>query len=320
MCDFAMRVCLDVFALLHIIIRLDLRQDGQPFVVFPRNADHAKIAESAKTPTALLVDTLALANRPQQVQLVQILGKLEQCQLSLGEVASLSDGEDKVFEVEETGLLKVEADKAKLAPSLAILDEHIKNFAAYMTSLPQAQLQQEPFAAYAFPNVVQQLNGLFEKVAHAAIDRWRDVCMTTIASIKDVFPEGWKAKCVTTFDMEWVKSKMLNKAVFENLGSDYQFLAMWLRSLDRCPVAKELFEKRWAEELAEIRSVSADSLSFASTILAYNVLIYKFPKLGSPERRQSIKDVTKKIRTKLGKEAEIPREVRDRMMAAISGK
>ena len=67
MCDFAMRVCLDVFALLHIIIRLDLRQDGQPFVVFPKNPDHAKIAESAKTPTALLVDTLALANRPQQL-------------------------------------------------------------------------------------------------------------------------------------------------------------------------------------------------------------------------------------------------------------
>ena len=79
-------------------------------------------------------------------------------------------------------------------------------------------------------------------------------------------------------------------------------------------------EDRWKAEIKETREVASDAVSFASTILAYHVLIYKFKNLNSGERRQHVKDVKKKIKLKLGKDAVIPEAVHDRLMGAISGK
>ena len=288
--------------------------------MYPSNATHSKIAERTETPGIVLMDILCMANRLPEAHLVQALMKLERCQIGLAEVKSLSEEENQVLEVDDTGLLKMELDKAKLAPAIAKLHSHTKLFNVFISSLPQRDLQQAPLAEYDFPQVVTRLDEMLEFETNTSIDRWKDVCVTVTSSIKGVFPDNWKAKCVTSYDIDWVKSHLLTQSVFTDLGTDYQFLAVWLKSLTKCDFMQAKFEERYAEALAEIKNVSTDSVAFAATILAYNVLIYKFKGQDSLKRRQEVKDVKKKIKTKLGKDANIPNEVNDRLMAAISGK
>ena len=233
---------------------------------------------------------------------------------------ALSAEEDKACEVDDVAVLKVELDKGNFASALVELDGKIKSFGMFVSALHQIDLQEEPLSPYMMPQTIKTLEQTLETEWFTAIDRWKDVCEVACRQIRPAFPDDWKAKCVDGYEADFVKSKLLTQAVFDKLGTDYQSLAVWLRSLERCPETKALFNKRWKDELEEIQKVSADSISFAATILAYNVLIFKFPKAKGDTRRQAVKDVKKRIKTKLGKQAEIPQQVSDRLSAAISGK
>ena len=228
----------------------------------------------------------------EEIHVVQALSKLEQCQIALGVVKMLSEEEDRLCEVDDMALLKVDLGKAKLGPALLTLSDKIKEFAVFVSSLPRVSLEKEPLSPYALPNVVKTLNDIHEKDAHTAIDRWKDILVTQCNILKTkALPENWKKKCVETYDVDYVKNKLLTQSVFDNLGSDYPVLADWLISLDKCNHVCELFSKRWAAELKDCRQTVGDAVALVTTILAYNVLVYKFPKQSSADRRQSLKDV-----------------------------
>ena len=176
------------------MIRFVFKQDGETFTVYPKSATHSTLSARNETPGKVLIDILCMADRLPEAQLVQALMKLERCQLCLATVKSLSEEENTVCEVEEAGLLKMELDKAKLAPAIAQLDSHIKMFGVFISSLPQSVLQTAPLAEYGFPQVVLNLESMFQIEANTAIDRWKDVCVSAITTIKAAFPETSESK------------------------------------------------------------------------------------------------------------------------------
>ena len=312
-CGWVCGVCLVVIATLEA---------GEVYSLYPKNANIEVLAEQPNTPAAVLVDTLCMAGHRGDALLIQALSKLERCQIAIAKCRVLSREEDRLTDVEEMALLQCDLETAKLAPALNSLSLAIKSFTAYISGLASADLAQEPLAMYKFPEATQQLTTLFDNEMNIAIDRWKDVLAGACAEINKAFPQNWRDKSITKYDVDYVKGKLLVQSVIDKLGNDYGPIGHWLRSLDKeiMEPIRLAFEKRWETELKEIRTVIKDAVELTCTILSYNILTFKFPKQSSGERRQSIKDVRKMVKTKFGKKCEIPDEVAARLTEAISAK
>ena len=166
------------------------------------------------------------------------------------------------------------------------------------------------------------MTSLLDNEMNIAIDRWEGVLSGACTEIKKAFPQNWREKSVTKYDVDYVKGKLLVQSVIDKLGNDYGSIGHWLRSWDKDSMEpiRLAFEMRWETELKEVRTVIKDAVELTCTILSYNIFTFKFPKQSSGERRQSIKDLRKKLKTKFGKKCEIPEEVAARLTEAISAK
>ena len=312
-CGWVCRVCLIIITTLEA---------AEVYTLFPKNANIEVLAEQPSTPATVLVDTLAMAGHREDVLLIQALSKLEVCQIAIAKVKVISREEDRLTDVEEMALLQCDLETAKLAPALNSLSHSIKSFTEYISGLASADLAKDPLVKYKFPEAVKGLTDICENEMQLAIDRWKDVLAGACTEIKKVFPPSWKEKSIKQYDVDFVKSKLLVQSVVDKLGNHYGPIGQWLRSLDKdCmePI-RVAFESRWEEELKECRTVITDAVELTCTILSYNILTFKMPKQTSAMRRQSIKDLRKKLKSKFGKACEIPEEVASRLTEAISGK
>ena len=122
---------------------------------------------------------------------------------------------------------------------------------------------------------------------HIAIDRWKDMLCAQCSKISKAFPDEWKKKCIETYDPDFVRSKVLVQSIIDHLGQDYSTISAWLRSLDKITPICTAFTERFKDELALCRETVADAAALTATILAYNILVFRFPKMTSNERRQS---------------------------------
>ena len=295
-------------------------QETQKYTIYPKHANHESIAIMKPTQAVLFIDALSMSNRTQETFLVQALCKLEECQIALADCKRLSKEEDRLCDVDESSLLKTDLEGARLAPALVRLRQCIEGFATFIASLPGADLEKEPLAAYNFSEAVSTLTDLQRTEQNIAIDRWKDILCAQCSEISKAFPDQWKQKCIETYDPDFVRSKVLVQSIIDQLGQDYSTISAWLRSLDKITPICTAFTERFKDELASCRETVADAMALTATILAYNILVFRFPKMTSNERRQSIKDLKKRVSKKLGKHAVIPEEVVERLTQAISGK
>lgn len=308
------------FAVWRCLASYNIAQATQKFTIYPKHANHEALAARQVTPSAVLIDALSTSNRTQEVFLVQTLCKLEECQIALADCKRLSKEEDRLMEVDEASLLKTDLEAAKLAPALVCLRHRIEGFATFIAGLPGADLEKEPLVAFNFPEVVSTLTKLHETEQNVAIDRWKDVLRASCTEIQKAFPKDWKKKCVESYDQEFVRSKILVQSIIDQLGQDYSVCSTWLKSLDKITPICDAFKLRYKEDLESVRSTVDDAVSLTATILAYNLLVFRFPKMESAQRRQGIQDLKKKVAKKLGKTAVVPDDVIDRLTEAISGK
>ena len=302
------------------LIAITILEAEDVYTLFPKNANIEVLAELSNTPSTLLVDMLSLAGRRDEVLLILALAKLEVCQIDIAKVKVLSREEDRLTDVEEVALLQCDLENARLAPALISLSSSIKSFATFISGLASADLGKEPLEKYKFPDATKTLTDIFEHEMQLAIDRWKDVLVGACTEIKKAFPANWKEKSITAYDVDYVKGKLLVQTVIDKLGNDYGPIGHWLRSLDKeCHDSiRVAFEKRWEAELKECRTVISDAVALTCVILSYNVLTFAMPKQTSVKRRQSVKDLRKKLKVKFGKKCEIPDEVSLRLTDAIS--
>ena len=316
---------------LHVIVILGIvscmycsivsRQEHQFYTVYPEGANHTSFSTSTPTESMTLIDALSLADRNAEVHLVQALSKFELSQKALATVKMLSAEEERLCEIEESSVLKVDLESARLGPALCMLSASVKELAAYMSSVPSAELNKEPLVKYNFPEIIQSLEALHKQELHIAIDRWKDIATALCKSVRAAIPTQWKEKALNDYDEKYVRSKLLQQSVLADLGSDYSHLNSWFKSLEKNDEICAAFQARWEEELKQCKATTAEAVDLTSAILSYNTMIFKYPQIKTPEhRRQAYKDVKKKIKTKLGKSTEIPEKIQERMLAAISGK
>ena len=124
-------------------------QAGDRHLVFPKDAKHAGLARHTLTPTSTLVDVLAISNMNVKCKVVQVLSRLEMLQVRIAETKSLNDEEDRVVDVEEANILRMEPAKARLAPCLAELALMSNDFASFLASIPRQEMTTEEFKEYS---------------------------------------------------------------------------------------------------------------------------------------------------------------------------
>ena len=297
------------------------RQENQFYTVYPKGANHTSISTSNPTDSMTLIDALSLAGSNGEVHLVQALSKFELSQKALATVKMLTAEEERLCEVEERSVLKVDLESARLGPALCKLSASVKELAAYMSSVPSAELNKDPLAKYNFPEIIQSLEALHKQELHTAIDRWKDIATALCKCVRAAIPTQWQEKALNDYDEKYVRSKLLQQSVLENLGSDYSFLNSWFKSLEKNEEIYAAFLNRWEEEMKQCKATTAEAVDLTSAILSYNTMIFKYPKITAENRRQAYKDAKKQIKRKLGKSTdEIPEKIQERMLAAISGK
>ena len=295
-------------------------QDGKILTVYPKHAVHENIANAAGSSRTMPVDALSMANNTDEMHAVQALAKLETCTINLGKVKMLQAEEERLLEVDESSILKMDLQSGRLAPALVTFSTSIRSLASFLAALPGSAAEKEPLCTYSLASAVKDLDGLHLLELHRAVDRWKESLTAIGTELENAFPPEWRAKCVDTYDVEFVKSKILVQTLIDDLGTEFVDCSKWLKSLDKIEPVKAAFEARWEAELKAVRKNVKDANDITSAILSYNVLVYQFPKKKSDQRRQIVKDLKKKLKVKLGPKAEIPTEISDRLTMAISGK
>jgi len=297
------------------------RQESDRHLVYPPNSpQHQALATHSETPSATLVDVLALTNRTLESKLTQVLTQLEVVQIQVAQVKMLNLEEDRIVEVEETGVLKTDVERARLGPALVELVKNMDYFAAFVTNVSQDDMTSTLFAPYKLFDATRQFTMIHESELHRALDRWHGCLDTVCKALVMVLPENWKVSVIDTYDVDYVKSNVLVQSLITSLGSEYMSCSMWIASMKKISPLHVAFKSRHGTELQGFEEILADARDMAACVLAYNIMLNKFPKATPGDRRQQIKDLKKKLKAKLGKEYELPESVANRLTSAVTSK
>ena len=289
-------------------------------MVYPSNAPpHSEMAQQSPTPIVSLVDVLAMTDKVDESRLVQLLAKLETAQIVIALVKSLNLEEDKVCEVDETAILRLDATKACLGPALSDLQKASREFTQFLANVPIADSQ--VFIPYKFAETSLKLQSIYDTELMKAVGRWHFALQAVCGQIQEVTPEEWKSKAIDSFDQPFVKSKILNKDLVSKLGTDYLVASAWLTSADKIGVVFTAFQTHHEDDYKQWQKVLGETRDLVAAILMYNVMIHKFPGTANAcEKRQAVKDVKKKIRSKFGDKYEVPEAIMNRVQTAINQK
>jgi hypothetical protein len=153
-----------------------------------------------------------------------------------------------------------------------------------------------------------------------AIDRWQVALASICGKYTRVMPESWQQRCVERCDEDFIKGKIVCQALVEGLGAEYMSVHGWLANLKTLNVIYGHCLARYEFEMASHYKTVDDVVTIVAVMLSYNTLYFKFPKVDAEKRRAALKDLRKKIKTKLGKNVTIPSNISDRLQAGITGK
>ena len=128
------------------------------------------MAQQSPTPIVSLVDVLAMTDKVDESRLVQLLAKLETAQIVIALVKSLNLEEDKVCEVDETAILRLDATKACLGPALSDLQKASQEFTQFLANVPIADSQ--VFIPYKFAETSLKLQSIYDTELMKAVGRW----------------------------------------------------------------------------------------------------------------------------------------------------
>lgn len=298
-----------------------LQTQDQLHLVYPTDLKMQDVVvRHGPTPVDTLVDVLCMAHRSEECKLVQVLSKLESLQMQMARCRMLNIEEDRLVDVDEAALLKTDATSARLAPTLAELSDKTREFVLFLSNVPAATINSEAFAPYKFSNVAEQLDQFYQSELKKATDRWCGVFSGVCDSLNDVIPPDWKEKALDSEDRTFINNKILVQSLIGGLGSDYLSATSWLSSLEVIPAIYKAVQEAWGDSLVHYKTTLYDTRNLAAVILGYNCIISKFPKASAADRRQFAKDLKKRLKTKFGKDYEMPQAMADRIAAAISAK
>ena len=220
----------------------------------------------------------------------------------VAKVRMLNCEEDRVAEVEEVSLLKVDPVQARLAPSLADLSMEIARFAAFVANIASEDLDSEQLTPYKFREMAQQFTKLQEQQMLRAFERWHSALVTVRTSVEGVIPTGWRSLVVDEYDPACVKEHLLVQSFISGLGSDYVPAATWLNQLEeKVQPLHVQYVERYKQEHDQCIEIFKDSKDICACILAYNCLVNKRPKAKSADnRRQDLKDLRNKVAIDIG--------------------
>ena len=289
-------------------------------MVYPTDLSlHENLVRHEATHVDTLVDVLSMTNHIDDCRLVQVLKKLEVVQMTIAKVRMLNVEEDNLAEVDESSLLRTDAASARLAPTLASLSTEAREFTCFLANIPQASASSDAFGPYKFSNMSEQITRIYEGELRKATDRWGGVFATVCSNLQAVIPAEWKEKALQEEHSTYVNSKLLVQSLITGLGSDYLHGTAWLASLETIPLVFAAF-KAGCEDFDKFKTVLSDTRDLIAVILGYNTITNKFPKASQAERRQFAKDLKKKLRSKFGKDYEMPQAMSDRIAAKINAK
>ena len=137
-------------------------------LVYPKMAIDMHLSTLPITPIAVLVDSLSLASRSQDIRLIQALSKLERVQLQIASIRMLNTEEDRVLDVDDFGLMRTTVEQGTLGPALVKLEMGVKDFANYIAALPSDDLQHDDFKKYGFLAMIVVLDGIVESERNKA--------------------------------------------------------------------------------------------------------------------------------------------------------
>ena len=310
-----MCVCLKL-----VVYRIEMQhQEPDRHVLFPSDANHEMLQQHVATPTATLVELLALTDRVEEHKLVQVLSEVESLQIKFARLKMLNKEEERVTEVmEEIALLKTDPVKARLAPAIAELSTAITRFSAFIANIPSDELSSKSFAPYKFEDMARQAAALHESEKIRALDRWHTALDAVCQQLRKVLPKDWRPKTIAEYDVEYVASRILVQSLITGLGSDYVSASTWLAGLQEIESVWDAYKTRHEKSVDSITETLKDTRDIVSCILGYNMMLYKWPKVSATERRQQLKDLRKKLKGKLGKKYDMPEGMANRLQANVA--
>ena len=297
-------------------------KDGDRHLVYPKIARHSDLALHPLTDITTLVDVLALSNKNNQCKVVQVLARLEQWQIKVAYIKSLQDEEERVSEIEEQSLLKTEPDKVRLAPALSELLAIGKQSTSFLASIPRDTLASTEFEQYKKPlDYARQITALQDAEVTKAVGRWHSALEVVCNALSNKFPDRWRARAIDEHDEDFVKNKVLQQSLISSMGTDYLSATQWVACFKKnFQSMVDAFEEQHKGEFTKFEAILGDSCDLSATTLAYNVMLHQFPKKSQSDRRQALKDLKKKFRTKIGKGYDMPQALSDRMLQHVNMK
>ena len=297
-------------------------QEGEQHHAFPEDEGARQLTNRKPTESASFLDALSASEHVVEAKLVQVLCKLELCQHEITACKLLNKEEDRVADIDIVSLLRMDPVQAKLAPSFISLDTHIKSFTCFKSTLSEAELASALMAPYKLELMTTQLDHQLRVQMEKAIARWKEALTLVQDRVVPALPEHWKARVVESCDETFINNKILTKALVDSLGSDYQAACTWIAGIHSTKL--ELIPCSFATLhvgfLKQVTDVVHDARALVSCVLGYNILYNRMPKQSALERRQSLKDLKKKIKAKFGSDTVLPPKVLDRLSSAIAGK
>ena len=186
--------------------------------------------------------------------------------------------------------------------------------------MPQETVQSDAFAQYKFTTATDQLEAIYTKELNKALDRWKACLETVCHQLDSVTPSDWKEKVLYYDDEPYIRSRILVQTLITGLGNDYVPASTWLKALEVMEPIMLAFKERWKAEVQGFITTFESTRDVVACILAYNVMVNTFPKTSASDRRQSIKDLKKKLQHNFGKSYEMPANMSDRVPALIHDK
>ena len=162
--------------------------------------------------------------------------------------------------------------------------------------MPQETFQSDAFAQYKFTTATDQLEAIRTKELNKALDRWKACLETVCHQLDSVTPSDWKEKVLDSYHEPYVRSRILVQTLITELGNDYVPASTWLKALEAREPPMLAFDERWKAEVQGFITSLESTRDLVACILAYNIMLNKCLKASASDKRQSFKDLKKKLK------------------------
>ena len=148
-----------------------------------------------------------------------------------------------------------------------------------------------PFNTFPVAGMPAVLERYFTENAERAVVRWHGGVSSMIQNIKNAMPDQWKQNAVDTANQQWIVETLLSQQLIQSLGADYGHGKIWLKSMDRFDVLKDMytrvvaakFGEAFADELKDAEKTFAEAKTLVALVMVYNCYYHKIAKTENKE-------------------------------------